>query len=137
MSYRDQHATPAPARFDRRILLVDDDDSVRKAMRRILELAGHRVEVARDGPEGVEFALATVPEVAFIDIQLPGIDGHEVARRIRAELGNRMLLVAVTAHGQQQDRRRSSEAGFDAHLVKPVSYEDLTRVLDRATCGAG
>ena len=121
----------------RHILLIDDDDNVRKALRRILELDGHRVEVARDGPEGVELTLATAPEVAFIDIRLPGIDGHEVARRIRAALGRRVLLVALTAHGREQDRRRSSEAGFDAHLVKPVSYEDLTRVLDRAPGGNG
>ncbi|HMH49473.1 MAG TPA: response regulator [Candidatus Acidoferrum sp.] len=118
-------------------MVVDDDDNVRKALRRILELDGHRVEVACDGPEGVELTLATAPEVALIDIRLPGIDGHEVARRIRAALGRRVLLVALTAHGREQDRRRSGEAGFDAHLVKPVSYEDLTRVLDRAAGGDG
>jgi signal transduction histidine kinase len=121
----------------RRILLVEDDDNVRKALRRILELDGHRVEVARDGPEGVALALATPPEVAFIDISLPGITGHEVARRIRAALGSRVRLVALTAHGQEQDRRRSSAAGFDAHLVKPVSHEDLARVLDRDAGGDG
>jgi CheY-like chemotaxis protein len=125
-----------PVQF-RHILLVDDDDNVRTALRRILELDGHRVEVARDGREGVELTLATAPEVAFIDIRLPGIDGHEVARRIRAALGRRVLLVALTAHGREQDRRRSGEAGFDAHLVKPVSYEDLTRVLERAAGGDG
>jgi signal transduction histidine kinase len=119
----------------RHVLLIDDDDSVRNSLRRILELEGHRVEVARDGPQGVQLTLATAPEVAFIDIRLPGIDGHEVARRIRAALGPRVLLVALTAHGREQDRRRSSEAGFDAHLVKPVSYEDLARVLARAAGG--
>jgi signal transduction histidine kinase/ActR/RegA family two-component response regulator len=124
-------------RDGRHILIVDDDDNVRKALRRILELDGHRVEVARDGPEGVELARATAPEIAFIDIRLPGIDGHEVARRLRAALGRRVRLVALTAHGGEQDRRRSSAAGFDAHLVKPVSYEELTRVLDRAAGGDG
>ena len=122
------------ARF-RHILIIDDDDGVRKALRRILELDGHRVEVARDGPEGVHLTLATVPEVAFIDVRLPGIDGHEVARRIRAALGRRVLLVALTAHGRERDRRRSTEAGFDAHLVKPVSYEELARVLGRTAGG--
>jgi len=121
----------------RHIVLVEDDDNVRKALRRILELDGHRVEVASDGAEGVELLLATVPDVAFIDIRLPGIDGHEVARRIRARLGARVLLVALTAQGREQDRRRARWAGFDAHLVKPVSYEDLTRVLDRAAGGDG
>jgi signal transduction histidine kinase/ActR/RegA family two-component response regulator len=120
---------PVPARH---ILLVEDDHNVRRALRRILELDGHRIEAAQDGLGGVEVALATTPEVAFIDIGLPGIDGYEVARRIRAALGSRVLLVAVTAHGEAEDRRRSSEAGFDAHLVKPVSYEDLARLLDRA-----
>jgi signal transduction histidine kinase len=131
-----------PDRDDRRrvalhILLVEDDDSVRKALRRLLELDGHRVEVARDGPEGVELALATVPEVAFIDLRLPGFDGHEVARRIRTALGSRVLLVALTDHGEEEDRRRSSEAGFDAHLVKPVPYENVTRILDQAAGGDG
>lgn len=115
----------------RHILLVEDDDNVRNALHRILEVDGHRVEEARDGPGGVDLALATAPEIAFIDIGLPGIDGYEVGRRIRAALGSRVLLVALTAYGQEQDRRRSSEAGFDAHLVKPVSYEDLTRLLGR------
>ncbi len=119
----------------RQILLVEDDDNVREALRRILTLDGHRVKVARDGPEGVELALATAPEVAFIDIGLPGIDGYEVGRRIRAALGSRVLLVALTAYGLEQDRRRSSEAGFDAHLVKPSSYEELTRILGRGRGG--
>jgi signal transduction histidine kinase/CheY-like chemotaxis protein len=126
-----------PAVRVRRILLVDDDDNVRKALRRMLELDGHRVEVARDGPEGVGLALASAPEVAFIDISLPGIDGYEVARRIRAALGSRVLLVAFTAYGQERDRRRSIAAGFDAHLVKPASDEELTRVLGRTAGGDG
>jgi CheY-like chemotaxis protein len=113
----------------RHILLVEDDDNVREALRRILELDGHRVELARDGHTGVDLALATAPQVALIDIGLPGIDGYEVGRRIRAALGSGVLLVAVTAQGQEQDRRRSREAGFDAHVVKPVSYEELTRIL--------
>jgi two-component system, sensor histidine kinase len=119
----------------RQILLVEDDDNVREALRRILTLDGHLVEVARDGPEGVELALATAPEVAFIDIGLPGLDGYEVGQRIRAGLGSRVLLVALTAHGLEEDRRRSTEAGFDAHLVKPASYEDLTRILGRGRRG--
>jgi len=116
----------------RHILLVEDDDNVRKALHRILQLDGHRVQVARDGPEGVELALVTAPDVAFIDIGLPRIDGYEVGRRIRAALGKRVRLVALTGYGQARDHRRSSEAGFDAHLVKPVSYDDLTRLLARS-----
>jgi len=118
------------------VLIVEDDPNVRKALRRILELGGHRVEVAGDGPGGVALALAATPEVVFIDIGLPGFDGHEVARRIRAGLGGRVLLVAVTARGETEDRRRSSEAGFDAHLVKPASLEDLTRLFGRGGQGS-
>jgi len=115
----------------RHVLLVEDDHNVRKALRRILELDGHRIEVAGDGRGGVELALAATPEVVFIDLGLPGLDGYEVGRRIRAALGSRVLLVALTAHDEAEDGRRSSAAGFDAHLVKPVSYEDLTRLLVR------
>jgi len=123
--------SPRVAVQRRHVLLVEDDDNVRRALYRIMALDGHRIEVARDGPGGVELARATVPEVAFIDIGLSGIDGYEVGRRIRAALGRRVLLVALTGYGQEADRRRSSEAGFDAHLVKPVSYEDLARLLGR------
>jgi signal transduction histidine kinase len=126
-----RHGNRRVAVQGRRILLVEHDDDVREALRRILVLDGHRVEVARDGSRGVELALATVPEVAFIDIGLPGVDGYEVGRRIRAALGVRVLLVAVTAYAQEQDRGRPSEAGFDAHVVRPVGYETLTRLLGR------
>jgi CheY-like chemotaxis protein len=81
--------------------------------------------------------LPTAPDIAFIDIGLPGIDGHEVGRRIRAVLGSRVLLVALTAYGREQDCRRSSQAGSDAHLLKPASYVDLTRILARAPGGEG
>jgi signal transduction histidine kinase len=127
-----RHENRRSAAQARHILLVEDDDAVREALRRILALDGHRVEVARDGPGGVELALATTPEVAFVDIGLPGVDGYEVGRRIRAALGTRVFLVAVTAYAEEEDRGRSSEAGFDAHLVRPVGYEALTRLLGRA-----
>ena len=130
---RDDRRAAVPARH---ILIVEDDHNVRKALRRMLELGGHRVEVAGDGPGAVDLALAAPPEVAFLDIGLPGFDGYEVGRRIRAALGSRVLLVAVTARGEAEDRRRSSDAGFDAHLVKPVSREDLTRLLGRAEPGS-
>lgn len=79
--------------------------------------------------------LPTAPDIAFIDIGLPGIDGHEVGRRLRGVLGSRVLLVALTAYGREQDRRRSSQAGSEAHLLKPAGYADLIRVLARAAGG--
>jgi CheY-like chemotaxis protein len=123
----------------RHVLLVEDNDDIRDALRAELEFDGHRVDAVRDGPRGVELALATVPQVALIDLELPGLDGYEVGRRIRAALGRRVFLVALTddRYRQERDRRRSSEAGFDAHLVKPVSHEDLTRVLAQAPGGDG
>ena len=93
--------------------------------------------VAIDSFKAIHDLLPTAPDIAFIDIGLPGIDGHEVGRRIRAARGSRVLLVALTAYGREQDRRRSSQAGFDAHLLKPASYEDLTRILARAAGGEG
>ena len=114
----------------RRILLVEDNADGREALRSLLELLGHHVEVAEDGHRGVELAFTARPEVGLVDIGLPGIDGYEVARRVRAEPGGRdILLVALTGYGQPEDERRALEAGFDAHLVKPVDPDVLERLL--------
>jgi CheY-like chemotaxis protein len=111
------------------ILLIEDHDDAREAMRALLELEGHAVEAAADGIHGIELARQKNPDVALIDIGLPGMDGYEVARRIRALGGPRPFLVALTGYGQPEDRQQAAEAGFDAHLVKPVDPPDLTRVL--------
>ena len=88
------------------------------------------MELAVDGFSGIEKALACRPQLALIDIGLPGCDGYEVARRIRGELnGGTPWLVAMSGYGQPEDRRRALDAGFDRHLVKPVSYEALTSLL--------
>jgi signal transduction histidine kinase/CheY-like chemotaxis protein len=112
------------------ILVVDDNDDGRETMHELLSVLGHQVEVAVDGFSGIEKALACRPELAIIDIGLPGCDGYEVARRIRRELnGGSPWLVAMSGYGQPEDRRRALDAGFDRHLVKPVSYEALTSLL--------
>jgi CheY-like chemotaxis protein len=98
-------------------------------MVKLLGLLGHRVEAAATGPEGVERALAARPEVALIDLGLPGMDGEQVARELRRALGSAIRLVALSGHAREEDRRRSREAGFDAHLAKPVEVDDLTRAL--------
>jgi CheY-like chemotaxis protein len=88
------------------------------------------VRTVGDGREAVDVILAEQPDVAFIDIGLPGIDGHEVARRVRAAPGGRdLVLVALTGYGRPDDARRAREAGFDAHLVKPVDVDELGRML--------
>ena len=118
-------ARPAP----RHVLIVEDGPDARNALGRLLELWGHHVELAEDGTRGVERALASRPEVALIDIGLPGLNGYEVARRVRQVLGNRIRLIALTGYGQPDDHERTREAGFDQHLVKPVNPKLLSRML--------
>jgi CheY-like chemotaxis protein/two-component sensor histidine kinase len=114
----------------RRILVVDDNADAAKSLARMLSrLHGQDVRVAHDGPEALALAEAFRPEVVILDIGLPGMDGHEVARRLRErpESGG-TLLVALTGWGQEQDRQRSRESGFHLHLVKPVE-PDAIRLL--------
>ncbi|MBI2217049.1 MAG: response regulator [Candidatus Rokubacteria bacterium] len=121
----------------RTVLVIEDNDDARAALVALLELEGLVVEGAADGQQGIDIARAKHPEIALIDIGLPGIDGYEVGRRIRALLGPRIFLVALTGYGQPEDRQRTVEAGFDAHLVKPVDPTDLTALLTRGTPGRG
>jgi two-component system CheB/CheR fusion protein len=98
--------------------------------RMMLELAGHSVYEAADGVRGLTLVETEHPEVAIIDIGLPGLDGYEVARRIRERPNGRaMLLLALTGYGSPSDYERSAEAGFDHHLVKPVDPSELARLL--------
>jgi two-component system, sensor histidine kinase len=122
-------ATAPSAPRSRHVLVIEDNTDAREMLRIALELDGHRVETAADGVGGVETALRTTPDLVLVDIGLPGLDGYAVARRLRAALGDRVTLVALTGYGQSEDRRRTSEAGFDAHLVKPVDPDVLTRAL--------
>src|SRR5262249_8315071 len=115
----------------RRILIVEDNADARITLAALLTLLGHRVETASSGIEGIEQALDGRPEVALIDLGLPGMDGCEVARQLRSALGDSIHLVALTGYALDEDRDRTRAAGFDAHLVKPVETEDLNRVLAR------
>jgi CheY-like chemotaxis protein len=115
----------------RSILLVEDNADARDALRALLELDGHTVEVAGEGVQALEIARAKRPEVALVDIGLPGMDGYEVARGLRAGAPDGApFLVALTGYSEPEDRRRAAEAGFDAHLVKPVDPADLTALLE-------
>ena len=124
-------AAPVPggARVRRRVLIVEDNDDARDMLRHLLEQAGHEVYEAADGLAGLHRAIALEPDAAVIDIGLPGLDGYEVARRVRAAGRADVLLVAVTGYGQAGDRQRSGEAGFDAHLTKPVDPVALEALL--------
>jgi CheY-like chemotaxis protein len=117
----------------RRILLVDDNRDAAQALCMLLEADGHEVRVAADGPSGLALARSYRPEVVLLDIGLPKMDGYEIARRIRADDALKAtVLVAVTGYGQMHDRARASACGFHHHLVKPVDYGELLRVLRAA-----
>jgi signal transduction histidine kinase len=113
-----------------RILLIEDHNDTREMVGRGLQLLGQTVALASDGETGLRMALADPPDAAVIDIGLPGSDGYEIARRLRAALGTRLRLVALTGYGQADDRRLVQEAGFDAHLVKPVAPKDVLRAAE-------
>jgi signal transduction histidine kinase len=117
------------SRGGRRILLVEDNPDARQAMRELLELWGHDVEVAPDGLQGVELAVRKPPELALVDIGLPGLDGYRVARELRMRIGRDIRLVAITGYGGPEGHDRALEAGFDLHIVKPVKPDELDRLL--------
>jgi CheY-like chemotaxis protein len=113
-----------------RVLVVDDNEDAVVSQSLIMRLDGNDVRTACDGDEAERVADAFRPHVVLLDIGMPGRNGYEVARRIRAEpWGKDMLLVALTGWGQEQDRQRSKQAGFDAHLVKPVNHAELSQLL--------
>ncbi len=112
------------------MLLIEDSRDAREMLRMMLELAGHVVYDAADGARGLELLEAVRPDVAIIDIGLPGMDGYQVARRIRETPNGRdMLLLALTGYGSPGDSQRSAEHGFDYHLVKPVDPDHLARLI--------
>lgn len=113
----------------RHILIIEDNSDARETLALLLQMLGHQAATAATGPDGVTRALADRPQVVLIDLGLPGLDGFEVAHQIRAALGDEVLLVALTGYAQEEDRRRTHDAGFNAHLSKPVELEELNRVL--------
>jgi CheY-like chemotaxis protein len=125
-------AAPASAPQFRplRIALVEDSADIREITQELLTMLGHSVEAAEDGEKGVELILRTRPDVALVDMGLPGLDGCALAARVRAECGGHALrLVAMTGFGLESDRRRAREAGFDDYLVKPADLDALLKAL--------
>jgi CheY-like chemotaxis protein len=118
-----------PPPMPQRILVADDNSDLAESVAMLLRLEGHDVRIAHDGPAALELAKEFEPDAAMLDIGLPGLNGYELARELRArQNGRKLLLIAVTGYGQPEDRVRSRVAGFDSHLVKP---------LDPRTLGAG
>jgi PAS domain S-box-containing protein len=122
---------PMPsANGSRRVLVVDDNVDSAESLAVLLRLYGHDVRLAHDGEAALEEARSFRPDVMFLDISLPKMDGYEVARRLRLEPGmGGLTLVAMTGYGQEEERRRTREAGFDSHLVKPVDFDMLQELL--------
>jgi two-component system CheB/CheR fusion protein len=124
-----QAAAPRP----RRILVIEDNLDAAESLQLALELEGHEVTVAYDGPQGIERARQLTPEVVLCDIGLPDMDGYAVAKALRREPGLRnAFLVALTGYALPEDQRRAAEAGFDAHLTKPATVEGVQEVMGRA-----
>ncbi|MDB5864263.1 MAG: hypothetical protein JWO70_2069 [Betaproteobacteria bacterium] len=121
-----------------KVLIVEDHPDARTTLRMLLSMAyGHSVYEAADGHAALQVVLQERPDVALIDLGLPGMDGYEVARRIRSTLGrDEIFLVALTGHGEHEDRLRTEAAGFDVHLVKPVETAALAALLSQVVAGA-
>jgi two-component system CheB/CheR fusion protein len=112
-----------------RVVLVEDNDDAREMLRVWLEKHGHIVEEANDGLTGVELIQSSKPDVAIVDIGLPGVDGYSVARKVRESIGRNAVMVALTGYGREEDRRAAADAGFDAHMTKPIDPDALLRML--------
>ena len=115
----------------RRIVIVDDNADIRDLLQIKLKKLGHAVETAGDGHAGLERIAESHPDIAIIDIGMPGMDGYEVAKRVRKDLEDSILLIALTGFGQADDRERAAAAGFDEHLTKPIRVEELQQIFMR------
>jgi CheY-like chemotaxis protein len=114
----------------RRVLIVDDNIDGAESMAIRLRLTEHEVRIVNDGPSAIEAATAFKPEVVVLDIGLPGMDGYEVARQLRRDpMLSRSLFIALTGYGQEQDRDRAREAGFDIHFTKPIDFDTFVDAL--------
>jgi CheY-like chemotaxis protein len=121
---------PPPAPPDKaRVLIVEDQPDSREMLRLLLQLWGYQVQSAGEGREGVRKALDWRPQIAVVDIGMPLMDGYQVARQVRAALGDSIRLIALTAYGTPEDVETAREAGFDLHLTKPADTDVLARAL--------
>ena len=120
-------ANPA---VSRRVLVVDDNEDSAESMSVLLRLKGHIVESEHDGRHALETAERFRPDVVLLDLGMPGMSGYEVCREIRKQpWGSEMLLIAQTGWGQDQDRQRTKDAGFNGHLIKPIDHDRLEKIL--------
>lgn len=124
------NSTLAPVKVQQRVLVVDDNVDGAQSLAMLLEMTGYGTRLAYDGPAAVQAAIDYRPDVVLLDIGLPGLDGYKVAQRIRHQAGlENVVLVALTGYGQDSDRQRSHDAGFDHHLVKPADFNEIEKIL--------
>jgi DNA-binding response OmpR family regulator len=116
---------------DRRVLVVDDNEDAADSLAMLLSVRGDAVRTAYDGEQALEAEHDFRPGIVLLDIGLPKLSGYEVARRIRAERGSDVLIVAITGWGQAEDRDRARDAGFDHHFTKPVDFDRLIALIER------
>jgi CheY-like chemotaxis protein len=116
---------------ERRILVVDDNADAADSLAMLFEARGDRVRTAYDGLEALEAEDAFRPDTILLDIGMPRLSGYDVARRVRELRGGAVLIVAITGWGQEQDRQRARDAGFDHHFTKPVDIDSLMNLVDR------
>jgi DNA-binding response OmpR family regulator len=122
-----QTATASQAR----VLVVDDNEDAADSLGTLLGVMGYEVRIAYDGPQAIEAADEFQPQVALLDIGLPRLSGYDIARHVREHRGPEVLLVAITGWGQEEDRRKARDAGFDHHFTKPADFEALAKLIDR------
>ena len=135
-SQANQTCTPGAVPEKSRILVVDDVEDAAKMLGILLRLDGYQVSIANDGTEALRLASELLPACVLLDIGLPGMNGFEVARRLRLLKGcEDVVIIGVTGYSQRSDQCRSSEAGFDYHLVKPVVYAVVRSLISRASKG--
>ena len=129
---REPSLVPGRASVKRcRVLVVDDNRDIASGLAAVLKLLGCVTHVAHDGPSALAAVPSFDPDLALLDIGLPGMDGYALARHLRVHAGAAMRLVALTGYGQESDEQRSLEAGFDEHVVKPIEVDTLCDVLTR------
>lgn len=120
----------------RRVLIIEDNTDARETLKSLLEAYGYAVEVAATGEEGLARLLSLTPDVAIVDIGLPGLDGFEIARRARAQPSGRAVkLVALSGYSGADTEQKAVQAGFDLHLVKPVNVAELPRIMKTGSGG--
>jgi CheY-like chemotaxis protein/two-component sensor histidine kinase len=124
-------SAPSSAHSRLRVVVVDDNVDGVESLADLIQMLGHEVRVAHDGPTGLEAARTFDPDIVLLDIGLPGMDGYEVARRLRHDLAARAVLVAVSGYGRDEDRLASQRAGFVQHFVKPIDFTTLRALFEK------